>query len=333
MAPDQIELEPIDPRTARELYLDHKELDCSEATVVNHRYRLKPFLEWCEENEIDNLNDISGRDLQTYRLWRRENSDIKPVTMRMQMGTLRVFIKWAASIEAVPQTLSDKVVVPSVPPEARERDETLEAEHAQRILAYLSKFQYASNEHVLLALLWETGIRIGGANSLDVADVDFENGHLRLVHRPDEGTTLKNGEGGERLIALTSDLAMLLGDYIDESRNPLKDNYGRQPLLTTSKARMSRATMRRLIYRVTAPCYFDEPCPDCSEGEDRRCGGSVSPHSVRRGSITHYLTKDVPVDVVSDRMNVSRKTLEKHYDKRTEEVKVEQRRDHIEEIQ
>jgi len=94
------------------------------------------------------------------------------------MGTLRVFIKWAASIEAVPQTLSDKVVVPSVPPEARERDETLEVEHAQRILAYLSKFQYASNEHVLLALLLETGIRIGGANSLDVADVDFENRHL-----------------------------------------------------------------------------------------------------------------------------------------------------------
>lgn len=32
-------------------------------------------------------------------------------------------------------------------------------------------------------------------------------------------------------------------------------------------------------------------------------------------------------------MNVSRKTLEKHYNKRTEEVKVEQRRDYIEEVQ
>ncbi|WP_233263365.1 site-specific integrase [Halorhabdus sp. CUG00001] len=222
--------------------------------------------------------------------------------------------------------------MPDISQEQRTRDETLSAERAQRILAHLSKFQYASNEHVLLALLWETGIRIGSANSIDLTDVDFENGHIELVHRPDRGTTLKNQQGGERLIALTSDLAMVLGDYIDATRNPIEDEYGRNPLLTTRKARMSRATMRRLIYRITAPCFFDEPCQDCSEGEDRRCGDSVSPHSVRRGSITNYLTKDVPVDVVSDRMNVSRKTLKKHYDKRTEEVKVEQRREHIEDV-
>jgi len=264
MATDESDLEPIEPRTARELYLDHKAVDCSESTVYNHRYRLKPFLEWCEENDLDNLNDLSGRDVQTYRLWREENSDIKKLTMRMHMGTLRVFLKWAGSIEAVPENLYDKVMVPSVRPEERQRDETLDADRAREILAYLSKFQYASNEHVLLALLWKTGIRIGSANSLDVDDVDFDNGHLRLVHRPEQDTTLKNGQGGERLIAITSGLAKLLGDYIDEKRIPREDEYGRSPLLTTRQARMSRATMRRIVYEVTAPCFFDDPCSDCS---------------------------------------------------------------------
>jgi len=325
-------LEPIDPRTARDLFLDHKETNCAEATVRNYRYRTNHFIEWCEENDIDNLNDVSGRDIQTYRLWRKEQSDLNELTTRMQMSTLRVFLKWAASIEAVPENLYDKVMVPRVRPEQRQRDETLDAERAQEILTYLAKFQYASTEHVLLALLWETGIRIGAAKSLDVDDVDFENGYLRLVHRPNEGTQLKNGTGGERLVALTSDLAKLLGDYIDEIRNDLEDEYGRKPLLTTRQGRMSRGTMRRTIYRVTAPCFFDEPCQDCSEGEDRRCGDSVSPHSVRRGSITHYLSEDVPVDVISDRMNVSRNVLEKHYDKRSEEVKVEQRREYLENV-
>lgn len=332
MTTDQSELEPIDPRTARDIYLDHKQTECAESTVYNHRFRLKPFFEWCEKNEVDNLNDITGRDVQTYRLWRRENSDIKNVTMPMQLSTLRVFLKWAGTIEAVPENLYDKVLIPKVSKEERRRDETLETERAERILAYLDKFHYASNEHVLLALLWDTGLRIGGAKSLDVEDVDFENGHLRLEHRPDEGTTLKNGQGGERLIALTSDLAMLLSDYIDESRIPITDEYDRLPLLTTNMGRMSRTTMRRYVYRVTAPCFFDEPCSDCSKGLDARCSDSVSPHSIRRGSITHYLTEDVPVDVVSDRMNVSRKTLEKHYDKRTEEVKVEQRREYLHDI-
>jgi site-specific recombinase XerD len=179
-------LEPIDPRTARDLFLGHKETNCAEATVRNYHYQTNHFIEWCEENDIDNLNDVSGRDIQTYRLWRKEQSDLNELTTRMQMSTLRVFLKWAASIEAVPENLYDKVMVPRVRPEQRQCDETLDAERAQEILTYLAKFQYASNEHVLLALLWETGIRIGAAKSLDVDDVDFENGYLRLVHRPEE---------------------------------------------------------------------------------------------------------------------------------------------------
>lgn len=161
--------------------------------VYNHRARLKPFFQWCDENNIDNLNDISGRDLRTYRLWRRENSDLKKVTMQNQLGTLRVFLKWAGTFEALPENLYDKLVIPSASPEEQQRDELLEAEQAQKILNHPKKFRYASNKHVLLALLWETGIRIGSAKSHDLEDVDFENGHLQFVHRPDQGTTLKNG--------------------------------------------------------------------------------------------------------------------------------------------
>jgi hypothetical protein len=40
----------------------------------------------------------------------------------------------------------------------------------------------------------------------------------------------------------------------------------------------------------------------------------------------------VPTEVVSDRMNVSRDVLEAHYDRRSEEVKVEQRREYLDNI-
>jgi hypothetical protein len=63
-----------------------------------------------------------------------------------------------------------------------------------------------------------------------------------------------------------------------------------------------------------------------------KCPSSVSPHAVRRGSITHHLTEDVPEQVVSDRMNVSQRVLEEHYDRRTEEVKVEQRRGYLDDV-
>jgi integrase len=331
MAMDEDDLEPIEPGTAQELFLDHKATDCTDSTVQNHRYRLNPFVRWCGEKEIDNLNELTGRDLQRYRLWRKEDGDLNKLSLRMQMSTLRVFLKWAGSIEAVPQNLYDKVMVPRVRPEERQRDETLDADDAKEILEYLSKYEYASKEHAVMALLWQTGIRVGSAHSLDVDDVFLDENYVQLIHRPDEGTTLKNGKSGQRPVALTPDVAEVLADYIRTHRKDVTDEYGREPLFTTAHGRMHGNTIRRLTYRVTAPCYRGVDCPDC-EGDESKCPEAVSPHAIRRGSITHFLTSDVPVDVVSDRMNVSRKVLDEHYDKRSEEVKMEQRRGYLDDI-
>jgi hypothetical protein len=57
----------------------------------------------------------------------------------------------------------------------------------------------------------------------------------------------------------------------------------------------------------------------------------VNPHAIRRGSITHHLAGDVPAEIVSDRMNVSRDVLDKHYDRRSADVTLEQRRRYLDE--
>jgi site-specific recombinase XerD len=332
MTTDKDDLESLTPEQGLHLFLDHKAMDCTESTVRNHRCRMNSFVEWCREEGVEDLNELSGRDVQRYRLWRKETGDINNLTLRMNMSTLRVFLKWAGTIEAVPENLYTKVMVPRVNREERQRDEVLDAETAQDILAYLTKYEYASVEHVLLSLLWETGMRIGGAHSIDLDDVSFEHSRIRLAHRPDQGTTLKNGQGGERLVAMTDELGELLGDYIEDRRYDRTDDHGREPFFTTESGRMTRSSIRRIIYRITSPCYRGEPCPDCEEKPDAKCPGAVCPHAVRKGSITHFLTKDVPVEIVSDRMNVSQKVLDLHYDKRSEEVKLEQRRGYLDNI-
>lgn len=55
-------------------------------------------------------------------------------------------------------------------------------------------------------------------------------------------------------------------------------------------------------------------------------------HDIRRGSITHFQTEDVPEKVVSDRVNIGQDILDKRYNKRNEEVKEEQRRDYLDNI-
>lgn len=323
------DLEPIDPSTAQQLYLDHKASHCAKRTVDGHRYRTNHFVRWCDQNGIDNMNDLSGRDIHQFRLWRKEDGELNKVSVQTQMSTFRVFLKWAGTIEAVDPDLYNKVMVPQVSGDEEQRDERLEADRSEEILAYLAKYQYASWEHLFLALAWQTGMRLGSLKSLDLRDVYLDDRYLDLTHRPESDTPLKNGSGGERPVAITSELVQLLRDYIEDTRPDKTDKHGRKPLLTSQYGRLARSSMRRIAYKLTAPCFLDKECPDCTEDLESKCPEAVTPHAIRRGSITHHLTSDVPVEIVGDRMDVSRDVLDKHYDRRSEEVKLEQRRSYL----
>jgi len=89
------------------------------------------------------------------------------MTLNNFTSAICVFLKWAGSVEAVRPKLHEKVMVPQVSPADEQADAMLEAEKAEKILKYLEKYHYASDDHVLFALLWETGMRIGAARSID----------------------------------------------------------------------------------------------------------------------------------------------------------------------
>lgn len=180
MSTDKDDLEPLDPETGVKLFLEHKATDCTESTVRNHRYRMKKFLNWCDAEDIDNLNDLSGRDVQRFRLW-IDDDDVNALIIKNLMSCFRVFLKWAGSVEAVPESLYSKLMIPRVRRSEQSSEKILETERAEEILEYLSRYEYASIHHVLLALLWETGIRMGAVLSLDLVDVDFEQECVELV--------------------------------------------------------------------------------------------------------------------------------------------------------
>ena len=83
MKPNQDDLEAFDPRTARELFIDHKQGGVADATLQNYRYHLKPVVEWCDNENIDNLNKLSGRNVQQYRLWRKKKSKLSRMTVKI----------------------------------------------------------------------------------------------------------------------------------------------------------------------------------------------------------------------------------------------------------
>jgi len=331
-------LEPIGAHEALDLYLEDKESDASQATLYSHRSRLGHFVRWCTQNEIKNLNELTGRTLHEYRIWRRRDGGLAPVSEKTQMDTLRVFIRWLEAIDGVHQDLSTKVQSPSLGVNDNVRDVMLEKERADDLIRYLETYRYASLTHVVMAFLWHTMMRIGGARALDLEDYNQSEQFIEVLHRPETGTPIKNKEFGERMVALSGPMCTLLDDWITNQRPQTTDEYGRNPLLSTSHGRISKTSLRGQCYRHTRPCKSQNDCPHdrdldtCealkSDGASL-CPSSVSPHAVRRGSITHSLNQDVPMTVISDRANVSSKVLEKHYDRRTKKEKMEKRREFV----
>ncbi|KAA9406247.1 site-specific integrase [Haloarcula sp. CBA1131] len=326
-------LESLEPEKAVELYLAQREEDSSERTVQAHWYRLKHFVRWCEQENVTDMNELSGRKLYEFRVWRRDDGDLNTVSLRTQLSTLRAFIRFCESIDGVEKELHDKVVLPTLDDGEDARDDTLEGERAQKILSHLRKFEYASRKHVLALLLWRTSARMGSLVALDVQDFDGEKERLHFRHRPDTGTALKNKSGGERIVALKEETCDVLEDWITHSRPDVTDENGRKPLLATEKGRISESNMRALSYHITRPCYYGDGC----QCEDKysysyasKCEHSRSPHCWRRGSLTHLLRNDVPKAVVSDRGDVSPDVLDEHYNQMTQEEKAEQRRDYLE---
>ncbi|WP_162562383.1 tyrosine-type recombinase/integrase [Salinigranum rubrum] len=331
-------LEALTPEDAARLWVESRMDELAAATLKLQRFHVDQFTTWLEEENITDMRDVTARTVHSFRL--QIKADIAQSTLAQRVSTVRRFLQFCASIDAINPSVPERVELPKRDPQARE--EILETEAANEVLNYLRRFAYASREHALLSLTWHAGIRSGTLRGLDVDDVEMTKNRLRIRHRPDEGTPLKNGEYAERYIALSGEVVEILHDYIKQNRTKVNDEYGRKPLFTTKNGRAPVKTLRRWFQTATRPCAYGIECPhnripaECDAAQRSvdasDCPSSVSGHPVRRGAITHHLRKDVPEKVVSDRMNVSQDVLSEHYDRRSEDEKTEQRRQYLSNI-
>ncbi|ELY97919.1 tyrosine-type recombinase/integrase [Natrialba asiatica] len=344
------ELEPIAPHEAVEMYHDAMLDEHAESTRRSEKHRLRAFVQFCDEHEIENLNDLSGRDLYRYRTWRREGQGddrepIKLVTLKGQLASVRRFLRFAANIDAVEPELYEQVTLPTMKNGEDVSDSTLAPERAIEILEYLERAQPGSRDHIIVMLLWRTGARSGAIRGLDLRDLDLDGSHPRVsgpavhfVHRPETDTPLKNQDKGTRWNRISEKTARYLEDYIEYHRPEVTDDHGRKPLITTKYGRPAGNTLRKTLYRVTRPCWRDESCPhdrdiDTCEATHldhaSKCPSGRSPHDLRSGRVTFYRREDVPRRIVQDRLNASEDILDRHYDRRSDREQAEQRTDYL----
>lgn len=325
----------LSPREAVERWLDKRRVDLSDSTISSYRYRLKLWVEWCEERGIDSVRDLTPWDVESYEGHRRAG-DIAPTTLQNELSTLELLFEYLAGVGVVDDSLPESVDVPTISPEDEVRDTRLTGSTATRLISFYreSNVHFGTREHVLVELAWFTGARVGAIRALDVADYHPDEEYVAFRHRPDTDTPLKNGLNGERPVALTSATCEAIDYYLRVHREDVRDGHGRQPLITSADGRPTTGSLRDWMYVATQPCLYG-PCPHdkdpqtCEWREHGRASGCPSaraPHHVRTGAITWMLDRGLPIEVVSERVNASIAVIERHYDTGTPIEEMERRR-------
>lgn len=325
----------LSPRDAWQRYLNGRRTEITDESVSSYHYRLKLFVEWCEENEIDAVAELDGWTLDRYGS-HRAGEGIAPSTLHNEMETLKSFVEYLERIEVVDEGLADRVNVPDVPEGDRSRETKLSTDRAETLIRYYRSHSAvnASERHALLEVAWHTGARLGGLRGLDLRDFDAGDQSLEFVHRPETGTPLKNKRHGERVVAINENVADTLSRYIRDNRWDKHDENGRQPLFASLQGRPNPNTVRVWMYMATFPCVSG----DCPHGYDpircdfknhsnaSKCPSSRAPHHVRTGSITWHRDRGVPPEVTANRVNASLDVIEEYYDKATKRERMEARR-------
>jgi site-specific recombinase XerD len=319
-------------------YLKDKSSDVTDSSLSNYETTLRKFVGWLEDEDITNLNALTSDDIQRFKEWRQER--VKTITLKTDMTCIKDFIRFCEHINAVPTDLRLMIRIPKPDDSEEVADDVLTQEEARQILDHLDTHEYASVRHVIMLILWKTGMRRGSLYALDKQD--FEDGskpYLRVRHRPNARTPLKNKSKGERDVRISNEVAAVIRDYLRFNHPGEEDEHGRVPLLSsTAGKRCEASTIQRNVYTATRPCHYTGECPigrDLKECEATsfntasKCPGSVSPHALRRGYVTEALNAGQPKDVTADRVDMTREIMDKHYDKATKNEQMERREDYL----
>lgn len=329
----------ISPGDAADRFIAKRRTDSADRTIRSYRSRLNTFVEWCEQQGVDQLADLDPWTVDEFDMFLRE-SDIEPSTIKGRLSTLRVFLRYYEDLDIVEDGLADAVDVPTLSKNEESSDVRLATPDADALLTFFrdSPKYHGHPWHAWLELAWHTGARMGGLRALDLTDYHPDDGYVEFVHRPDQETPLKNKADGERLVNISDDVVDALEVYIARERGGARDDYGREALFATNEGRASYSTHRGYSYLSTQPCLHS----DCPHGRRRsnceytershasKCPSSRSPHQVRTGSITWQLNSGLSVETVAERVNSTPATIRRYYDVATKEEEFQKRRQEAE---
>lgn len=262
---ERADMHADDPQIAEFLGYLVAERGASPRTVDAYRRDLQQYAELLRDRGVAML-DEAGRDDVTAFIERLRSRGLAPSTVERKAAAVKSYHKFLVRTGASERLPTAQVPLPKVP---ERLPDVISIDDADRLLAQPFPADACGlRDRALLETLYGCGIRASELTGLDVADLDLDEGFMRVF-----------GKGSkERLVPVAGAAELALRAYLRAGRPMLRKKRslvaqdGSALFLNAHGGRLTRQSVHALVQRY-----------------GRRVGLELHPHTLRHSYATHML--------------------------------------------
>ena len=269
----------------------------SPNTLAAYRSDLSQLIEYFNANHFIGNGDgweCVNEDMMSQYLLHLHALEYSDTTRARKVASSKSLFGFLLDEGIVSRDPTENISSPRI---GRSLPDTLSIEEVDDLLASASRQESPDSmrDRAMFELIYACGLRVTELVSLDLEDLDLEQGSVRCL-----------GKGGkERLIPVHADAISVLRRYIDETRPALVRNSSERALFLNRRGqRLSRQGFWLIL-----------------KGQAKRAGidKKITPHTLRHSFATHLLQGGAPLRHVQELLGHSSITTTQVYTHLTSE--------------
>ncbi|MEW6194755.1 MAG: tyrosine-type recombinase/integrase [Bacteroidota bacterium] len=243
----------------------------SDNTIQAYENDLTEFSNFCAEQKIDTIDQISERVIRRF-VMKLNSKELSKSSVSRKLSTLRRMFGFALRNEIIDKNPIKKIPNPKV---KRKLPETINLDSFLEIYRLIDKdknSEHKNRNKAILELLYGCALRVSELCGLNIGDVDLNKKQLRVL-----------GKGSKvRIVPIGNESIKIIRDYFQE----LSDRLYSDPLFYNDKS----VRINRFEVYVIVKKYIN----DVSDIEKK------SPHILRHSAATHMLDRDADIMAVKE---------------------------------
>lgn len=258
------------------------EKNASSHTITNYTIDLMNFALFLGEKDISQVDHLTLRRF----LAEMRAKDYSKRTIARKLASLRSFFKFLYREGLLK---SNPITAIRSPKLDKKLPKFLDVDKMTKLIMTPDvKTESGLRDRAMLETLYSCGIRVSELVGLDVSDIDFISGVIKVL-----------GKGSkERIVPIGEEALSSIRRYIDRRNKKAKDKDA--AFLNNHGRRLTDRSVRRVIDRYIRACSIEE---------------KISPHSLRHSFATHLLDRGADLRSVQEllgHMNLSTTQIYTH---------------------